>query len=257
MKPTDTTCTPAERLSHIDALIAALSKERETIVQAIVESVTVADTGGTPTQPASTDRPEWSLDTDTQPTPTSRTIAHISHTLQADDRWKDLHMGAVGYRGCLIGSGGCALSALSALAAHHLERMVTPITLDRFLKENGGYLPDSATVVWAALVTLLKKYGLAASHRQIKNPSDVPRVVREQIDQDCPVVLRMKGSKGPHFLLAIGYTEDDIITHDPGTWRGNGYGTGSQPPCTLKNPTRELTLEGAVVYEVSGTPTET
>lgn len=233
MKTTDTTCTPAERLAHIDALIAALSKEREITVHVIVESATA-----------------------TQPGTAGRIIPHISHILQADDRWKDLHMGSAGYRGCLIGSGGCALSALSALAAHHLQRMVTPITLDRFLRENGGYAPDSAMVVWTAVTTLLKKYGLTVSHRQVSNPGDVLRVVREQIDQDCPVVLRMRGKKGPHFLLAIGYDGDDIITHDPGTWRGNGYGTETHPPCTLKNPTRELELEGAEAYEVSGTPTE-
>lgn len=249
------TYTPAEHLANIDALIAALSRERDATVQAIVESAT-GDIPKTSAQPDLGTGPEWSRDTDTQPTPGSRIISHISHILQADDRWKKENMGAVGYMGCKIGAGGCALSALCALAEHHLQRKVTPITLNRFLQENGGYAPDSAMIVWGAFAALLKKYGLTASHRRVSHPGDVPRVVREQIDQDCPVVLRMRGSKGPHFLLAIGYTEDDIITHDPGTWRGNGYGTDSQPPCTLKNPTRELTLEGAEVYEISGTPTE-
>ncbi len=252
MKPTDTTtCTPAERLAHIDALIAALSREREVTIQSIVESVSVGDADMVRTQPeaASSDRGQ-SPGTDA---PATRTIRDIVHIVQGDDRWKDAYMGAVGYKGSQIGSDGCVLSVLSALAAHHLKRAVTPIVLNKFLQENGGYAPDSAMVVWGALVTLLKKYGLTASHRQTKDPGDVPGVVREQIARDCPVVLRMRGDRGPHFVLAIGHTEDDIVTHDPGTWRGSGYGTDGQPPCTLKNPTRALVLEGAEVYEVSGT----
>lgn len=240
--------TPAERLACVDALIAALSAEREVLCGEIVKAASTETAPPIPTEAAP------AAQADTAPGTGTAVIKNVDHTLQADEHWADLFMGEIGYEGCKIRSGGCALSALSALAAYHLQRAVTPITLNRFLQENDGYR-DGALVVWGALSALLKKYGVEAPHRSVSAKKvgvrGVYEAVREQIDQDNPAVLRMRGERGPHFLLAIGYSEDDIITHDPGTWRGNGYG---DPPCSLKNPTRSLSLEGAEIYGVSGTP---
>ncbi|MYC16955.1 MAG: hypothetical protein F4Y39_24800 [Gemmatimonadetes bacterium] len=234
----------ANRLAQIDALISALTQERAVLVHRLAEE-TIAS-GPEEVPPA---RPETIIPT--------AVILGVSHIVQGDPRWGQTHIGEVGYTGCLMEDGGCAVAALSALTGYHLGRDVTPVILNRYLQESGGYA-DGAAVVWATITKLLEKYGVGAQHRSIKSAdlAEVGAAVREQIDKENPVVLRMRGSNGPHFLLAIGYTAGtdgaiDIVTHDPGTKRGDGYG---QPPCTLENPTRSYALEGAEVYDVTKQP---
>ena len=236
---------PAERLAQVEALIAALSSEREILVQAIVESA-VGD-GTQSKDPAA---------------PDSVVISDVSHTLQTHPDWADKEMGEKGHKGSTIRKDGCALSALSSLAAHHLKMNVTPFILNHYLQENSGYL-NGDWVVWPAMMTLFQRYGMKALHRQVKGGDNkVFPEVRAQIDKQCPAVLRVRHEKGPHFLLCIGYALDesgnvvDLITHDPGTHKGNGYGTDQADACTLYgNANHAFTLEGAELFEVSGTPT--
>ena len=190
-------------------------------------------------------------------------IEGVSHVQQAFHEWGDQPMGEHGHEGGNIQKDGCALSALSAIAAFHLKMLVNPLTLNKFLADNGGYMYGDK-VVWGKITTLLQRYGLMASNREAKAEGyhiDIREEIRGQIDQDNPVILRARHSKGPHFLVGIGYVEEqsgsisDIITHDPGTRKGNGYGTEEYPPSTFYgNPNHEFTLEGVIIYEVSGTP---
>ena len=190
-------------------------------------------------------------------------IEEVAHVEQAAQEWAAHEIGEVGHKGSTCQKKGCAISGLCSIAAFHLKVAVNPLTLDAFLKANNGYMYGNA-VVWGALVTLFNKYGLEAAFREEKVESmatDAIEEIRSQIDQGSPVLLRVSYEKGPHFLVGIGYIEEksgairDIIIHDPGTFKGNGYGTKACTPSTFYgNPNHRFTLEGVLIYEVSGTP---
>ena len=188
-------------------------------------------------------------------------IEGVSHVQQADQRWKTLEMGNIGHTGSTIGRVGCGLAALTALAIYYLKiQALTPPILNKFLAENGGY-DENNDLRWDTICKLFERWGLTATfnqHRGVDKQIAIERKVITEIDCDRPALLRVRHSKGPHFLLAVGYIQssdgsiEDFITMDPGTYKGDPYGT---PACTLYgNANHKFTLEGCLIYHVTGTP---
>ena len=190
-------------------------------------------------------------------------IPGVSHVQQADARWKTLEMGNIGHTGSTIGRVGCGLAALTALAIYYLKvQALTPPILNKFLAMNDGYDKNN-NLRWDTICKLFQRWGLQATFDQtrcgdIDSQTALERRVVTEIDSDRPALLRVRHSKGPHFLLAVGYIQnsngiaEDFITMDPGTYKGDPYGA---PACTLYgNANHEFALEGCLVYHVTGTP---
>ena len=193
-------------------------------------------------------------------------IQNVPLLFQFTQEWQKEEMGVPG-SGVTYGAKGCALLCLTILANFYLstaaQGLIKPTLLNDFFIKNDGWYQKYVTR-WETLCTLFTRWNMSCTFHQKKladegtDMDDIFIAARAEIDADRPCILRLRHSRGPHFVVAIGYIQNqqgnitDWIIHDPGSGQGDGYGN---PACTLwGNAAHDFDLEGCLIYNVSGTP---
>lgn len=125
---------------------------------------------------------------------------------QCDPQWRDEQLGTSPNTIC---SAGCLMSSVS-MALKGIGFDTNPSKLNAWLTQNGGYISGDL-FVWASVnslgLTFTGKRRLTSGkvgNSQIKSNLDAGRVVV------CNV------HNGGHWVLAYGYSGDNILVNDPG-----------------------------------------
>jgi hypothetical protein len=118
---------------------------------------------------------------------------------QCDARWANEQLGTSSNTIC---KAGCAMSS-AAMGLSGAGHSFTPSTLNTWLKNNGGYVSGDL-LVWGSLNKLGLTFEGKVANSQIKSKLDQGRVVI------CNV------HNGGHWVLATGYSGDNISVNDPG-----------------------------------------
>lgn len=160
---------------------------------------------------------------------------------QHDGRWAGIRLGT--QDGATIGGFGCLITDLTManLAFGGGEGLVKEI--DNIFTNSGGYVDGAGhrspqmgcdMVDWGRIQALLPNLAHVGTGYYSNVPADLGRI-KAWLDQGGLVVLevRWKGNKNlMHFVLAIGYSGNDIIVNDPETGREQRFssrlfGTGN------------------------------
>lgn len=137
---------------------------------------------------------------------------------QNDPQWKNKTLGSQG----TIGQYGC-LIACAAMMCAYFGHDETPISLNDFLQNNGGYI-NGNLYVWK---TIEKKYTDIVYQGLIQTPDTLTQAqmdaIRNIINQGYPVFLKIDilpttSKLDQHWILAVDYDGDDLIIQDP--WDG-------------------------------------
>ena len=130
-------------------------------------------------------------------------VACLSRTYplykQCDSRWGNNQLGTSSNTIC---KAGCLMSS-AAMALLGVGHNYNPGTLNTWLKANGGYVSGDL-FVWTAI----NKIGLTY-HGKIANTE-----IKHHLDSGNVVILNVHN--GGHWVLAHGYSGDNILVNDPG-----------------------------------------
>ena len=118
---------------------------------------------------------------------------------QCDSQWGNDQLGTSSNTIC---KAGCLMSS-AAMALAGTGHSYNPKTLNQWLKANGGYARGDE-FVWASINKLGLTFGGFVSNANIKSSLDAGKVVI------CNV------HNGGHWVLAHGYSGDNILVNDPG-----------------------------------------
>lgn len=118
---------------------------------------------------------------------------------QCDSRWGSNQLGTSSNTIC---KAGCLMSS-AAMALSGVGHNYNPGTLNSWLKSNGGYVSGDL-FVWTAI----NKIGLTY-HGKIANTE-----IKHHLDSGDVVILNVHS--GAHWVLAHGYSGDNILVNDPG-----------------------------------------
>ena len=131
---------------------------------------------------------------------------------QCDSRWGSHQLGTSSNTIC---KAGCLMSSAS-MALAGTGHNYNPDTLNNWLKANGGYASGDL-FVWGAINKLGLTHKGFISNSQIKGALDAGQVVIVNVHS------------GAHWVLAHGYSGDNILVNDP------GYATSSYALTDIKN----------------------
>jgi hypothetical protein len=118
---------------------------------------------------------------------------------QCDSRWGNEHLGTSANTIC---KAGCLMSS-AAMALSGTGHSYNPGTLNTWLKSNGGYVSGDL-FVWTSIDKLGLTYKGKISNTDIK----------KHLDSGYVVILNVHN--GGHWVLAHGYSGDNILVNDPG-----------------------------------------
>ena len=118
---------------------------------------------------------------------------------QCDSRWANEQLGTSSNTIC---KAGCAMSSV-AMGLAGTGHNYNPSTLNHWLKANGGYVGGD-NLVWGSVTRIGLTFEGKFSNSHIKSALDQGKVVV------CNV------HNGGHWVLAHGYSGDNILVNDPG-----------------------------------------
>lgn len=118
---------------------------------------------------------------------------------QCDSRWAHEQLGTSSATIC---SAGCLMSSAS-MGLSGLGHAYNPSTLNTWLKGHGGYVSGNL-FVWASVNPIGMVFEGKVSNSQIK----------AKLDQGKVVICNVHN--GGHWVLATGYSGDNIHVNDPG-----------------------------------------
>jgi ABC-type bacteriocin/lantibiotic exporter with double-glycine peptidase domain len=118
---------------------------------------------------------------------------------QCDSKWGSQHIGTSSKTICQV---GCLMSSAS-MALAGTGHSYNPGTLNTWLKSNGGYASGDL-FVWTAINKLGLTYKGKVANANIKKSLDAGNIV----------IMNVHG--GAHWVLAHGYSGDNILVNDPG-----------------------------------------
>lgn len=118
---------------------------------------------------------------------------------QCDPAWGSQQLGTSSQTIC---QAGCLMSS-AAMGLSGVGRAYNPSTLNTWLKANGGYVSGNL-FVWGSINKIGLTFEGKVSNSQIKSHLDAGKVVI------CNV------HNGGHWVLAHGYSGDNILVNDPG-----------------------------------------
>ena len=118
---------------------------------------------------------------------------------QCDSRWGSEKLGTSANTIC---SAGCLMSSCS-MALAGTGHNYNPSTLNKWLTSNGGYASGDL-LIWGAINKLGLTFEGKVGNSQIK----------AKLDQGKVVILNVHN--GGHWVLAHGYSGDNILVNDPG-----------------------------------------
>lgn len=118
---------------------------------------------------------------------------------QCDPAWANDQLGTSSNTIC---KAGCLMSS-AAMALSGTGQNYNPRTLNQWLKANGGYASGDL-LIWSVLSKIGLTFEGKVANSQIKAKLDAGKVVI------CNV------HNGGHWVLATGYSGDNILVNDPG-----------------------------------------
>jgi hypothetical protein len=151
---------------------------------------------------------------------------------QRDPRWANQRLGTV--NGTTIGQYGCLITAISMLNRGFDPSGVLyyPSNVDDLFTNQNGYA-NGNLVIWTAIRRILPNVAIIDHDNCASTPAPLGKI-RDLLDKGGACILRVGFGGKPanmHWLLAVGYANDDIIFNDP--WYGDQvgfntrrYGTG-------------------------------
>ena len=131
---------------------------------------------------------------------------------QCDPKWGNDHLGTSANTIC---KAGCLMSSAS-MALSGCGKSYNPGTLNTWLKSNGGY-SGGDLYVWTAI----NKLGLTFKGFVVNTQ------IKQNLDAGNVVILNVRN--GAHWVLAHGYSGDNILVNDP------GFSTSSYNLSEIKN----------------------
>lgn len=120
---------------------------------------------------------------------------------QCDDKWRNEQLGTSPTN--TICSAGCLMSSASMALSGSTANQYNPSTLNTWLKANGGYAQDDL-FVWTAI----EKLGVTFLGKKTKNQ------IISNLNSGNIVIINVHN--GRHWVLATGYSGDNILVNDPG-----------------------------------------
>lgn len=118
---------------------------------------------------------------------------------QCDPAWGSQQLGTSSSTIC---QAGCLMSS-AAMALAGIGKGYNPSSLNSWLRSNGGYVSGNL-FVWGSISPLGLKYEGKVANSGIKGALDAGKVV----------ILNVHN--GGHWVLAKGYSGDNILVNDPG-----------------------------------------
>lgn len=118
---------------------------------------------------------------------------------QCDPAWAHDQLGTSATN--TICSAGCAMSSV-AMGLSGVGSNYNPGTLNQWLKAHGGYVSGDL-IVWSAVAPLGLTFDGKFANHQIKSKLDAAKVVVINVNN------------GAHWVLATGYSGDNILVNDP------------------------------------------
>lgn len=118
---------------------------------------------------------------------------------QCDSAWGSQQLGTSSKTIC---QAGCLMSS-AAMGLAGIGKGYNPSTLNTWLKSHGGYVSGNL-FVWGSINSLGLIYEGKVSNSQIKS----------ELDKGKVVILNVHN--GGHWVLAKGYSGDNILVNDPG-----------------------------------------
>lgn len=140
---------------------------------------------------------------------------------QCDDRWASVTMGSNGDTICQV---GCLMSSISMSLAGNAITIPpnrvdsTPLTVDRWLQANSGFVPGSSSLNEITMVNINPGHivwNASSDHRS--NDISFGEIVNK-LNEPQPPVLIANVMQGQHFVLIVGYRADGdtLVVNDPG-----------------------------------------
>lgn len=118
----------------------------------------------------------------------------VARYSQVDDRWDDKPLGV-----CPAGTlanAGAALVSVTMVYNHLSGENINPEVM------NEKIMGNSCAMVWGDAA---KQLGITYVGRGETNNEEVHGLVKEQIDSDLPVILRLERELETHYVVANGY----------------------------------------------------
>jgi hypothetical protein len=116
---------------------------------------------------------------------------------------------------------GCALTAISMVFSHFTKDKLTPPVVNRWLKENGGFLDDPDKENYSGRVVLnwpsLRSYGDGWVYTRFDwrvKPADI-LLIQYYLDQRVPVIAEVLYNGAPHYVVLTDYADGDFSMLDP------------------------------------------
>lgn len=171
-------------------------------------------------------------------------ILDVKTLSQRDNRWKAQKLGN---SNSSIGDYGCVLTSVAMFIQYVLKNDILPPDLNRMMTDNGGY--DKDIWQWTALTKIYPEVRFDGRKDYYNVSADIP-LIKSYIDKNLPVVVLLDFDRGKagvqdHFVLVVGYTDNDLIINDP--W----YGDRIELRKRYGNQDPKVTLLGARLYSAT------
>ena len=129
--------------------------------------------------------------------------------LQWDKRW-----GYTPYGDGWIGDSGCGPTCMAMIVCGLTgDTKQNPLTIAGFCEEQGYYIPDVGTS-WDLMTTGAEHFGIQGTETEITEQE-----ILAQLSENHPMICSMSPgdfTKGGHFIVLTGITEDEmILVNDP------------------------------------------
>lgn len=138
---------------------------------------------------------------------------------QCDPRWGNVTMGTDGDTICGV---GCLMSSISsALAGTGITvngATATPLTVDRFLQANGGFVSGTSDLK-ESVIPKINPLRVQWPSDGMHLTNDIPlATIKEYLDQKVPRIVIANVMQGQHFVLVVGYRSDNdtLVVNDSG-----------------------------------------
>ena len=160
-------------------------------------------------------------------------IRTVSIGLDQDDpRWGSETMGMPGHT---IDNKGCLITSV-AMIARSKGSEVTPLDVNNYMKNNGGYVPNSSNMYWGSAENYLESVsGINVTSKVI--PSNE---LNTFLENGNPAIIHVAGNTSDgHWVVATGInSQGEYIVYESATGKGSTY-----------NNTQLLTGHRAFIFE--------
>jgi len=136
---------------------------------------------------------------------------------QDDPRWGNETMGKPGHT---IDNKGCLITSV-AMIARSKGSEVTPLDVNNYMKNNGGYVPNSSNMYWGSAENYLESVsGINVTSKVI--PSNE---LNTFLENGNPAIIHVAGNTSDgHWVVATGInSQGEYIVYESATGKGSTY----------------------------------